>query len=236
MGTRTLSWNLVLRALFLDGDAYDRLRDDDNPFIEGLFLVIAIGFGTALLSLIGQVLAWASIPDLNAIKQVVWDAYQRAPWWSEVTRDPAALEGFRLGWEWSWRIISALSPSPLTGALRIVIWPLLSLLGWLIYGTLGHLFARLLGGQGSLNQTLGTTALAFSPLLLRGLGIIPFLTLGGAVNTWQLICRYKAIRSAHRLPWTRAFWATLLPFVVYLLFWLVIGGLAVVLIAVVARR
>ena len=42
MGVRTLSLALALRALFLHDDAYDRLRDDDNPFIEGLFLVVLL--------------------------------------------------------------------------------------------------------------------------------------------------------------------------------------------------
>ena len=51
------------------------------------------------------------------------------------------------------------------------------------------------------------------------------------MNTWQLILRYKALRTAHTLSWGRAFWATLLPFVVYLLFWLVLGGFAAAVIA-----
>ena len=62
MGHRTLSLGLVLRALFLDSDAYAELRDDDNPFVEGLFLLVIIGILTALLNLIGQLLAWASTP------------------------------------------------------------------------------------------------------------------------------------------------------------------------------
>ncbi len=35
MGHRTLSLALIWRALFLDADAYEDLRDDDNPFVEG---------------------------------------------------------------------------------------------------------------------------------------------------------------------------------------------------------
>jgi len=93
-----------------------------------------------------------------------------------------------------------------------------------------------LRGTGSLNQTLGTTALAFSPLLLRGLGFIPFFAIGGAINTWQLICRYKALRSVHGLSWGRTFWATVLPFVVYLLLWLLLGGLGAAVIAAAVRR
>jgi hypothetical protein len=58
MGYRTLSLGLVLRALFLDTSAYDAMRDDDNPFVEGAFLVVVVGALTALLSLVGQLIAF----------------------------------------------------------------------------------------------------------------------------------------------------------------------------------
>ncbi len=70
-------------------------------------------------------------------------------------------------------------------------------------------------------------------MLLRGLGFIPYFTIGGVLNTWQLILRYKALRTAHQLPWGRAFWATVLPFVAYLLFGLLFWGLAAALIVAV---
>jgi hypothetical protein len=115
--------------------------------------------------------------------------------------------------------------------LNIVLWPVLGLLGWLLYGLLAFAFARSLRGVGSLNQTLGTTALAVSPLILRGLGAIPFLTVGTVLGTWQLICRYKALRAVHRLSWQRTAWATILPFAVYLLFWLLMAGAGALVIA-----
>jgi hypothetical protein len=238
MGYRTLSLNLVFRALFLDSDAYDQLRDDDNPFIEGLFLVVIIAAGTAVLNLIGQFLAWASIPQMGAIKQVVWEALQGTPWWGVMTANPQALRAFQGVWDLNWQIFPKLfgAPDPGVAALNILIWPLTAVVGWLIYGVLAHLFAKLLSGTGSLNETLGTTALGFSPLLFRGLGFIPFFVVGSAIATWQLICRYKAVRSAHRLSWGRAFWATLLPFAVYLLFWLFLGGIGAVIVAVLAGR
>jgi hypothetical protein len=94
MGHRTLSLNLVLRALFLDDDAYARLRDDDNPFVEGLFLIVIIGVATAVLALIGQLLAWASIPNMSAIKEIVLQNLQRMSWWPLMAASPGALEQF----------------------------------------------------------------------------------------------------------------------------------------------
>jgi hypothetical protein len=225
MGHRTLSLNLVLRALFLDGDAYAELRDDDNPFIEGLFLLVIIGVVTAVLGLLGQLLAWASTPDLNAIKEIVLQNLQRMSWWPLMAASPGGLEQFQRWYDLGWQIFPALfgAPSPARAAFNIVAWPAGMLLSWLFYGILAHLFARLFRGTGTLGQTFGTTALAWTPLLLRGLEIVPFLVIGGVLSTWQLICRYKAIRMAHKLSWGAAFWATLLPFLVYLLLWIGLG-------------
>lgn len=236
MGHRTLSLALVYRALFLDGEAFEELRDDDNPFVEGLFLVVLIGVLTALLSLVGQALAWASSPSVDAVKQVVLAALQQQPRWAQFIADAGGAALFQRGWDAVWQVFPGLLGTPAldVAALNLLAWPFAAVLSWLVYGVLAHLFARLLGGQGVLNRTLGVTALAYTPLLLRGLGFIPFLVIGGAIQTWQLILRYKALRTAHGLPWTRAMAATLLPFVVYLMFWLLLGGVAAAALAVLA--
>jgi hypothetical protein len=238
MGHRTLSVRVVLRALFLDAAAYDEMRDDDNPFIEGAFLIVLVGVATALLNLVGQVLAWASTPNMDAVKQVVLNAYRQMPWFSSIANNPQALAEFNRYWDWGWQIFPRLfgAPDPAAAALNILTWPVLALLAWLVYGLLVFVFARLLHGLGTLNQTLGTTALAVTPLLLRGFGLIPFLTIGALLNTWQLLCRYRAVRSAHRLSVGRAAWATILPFAVYLLLWLIVGGIGVLILSALARR
>lgn len=236
MGHRTLSLALVFRALFLDSEAFEELRDDDNPFVEGLFLVVVIGVITALLNLVGRALAWAAVPDSAAVKQVVLAALQRQPEWATLTADPGAAALIQRLLDIDWQALPGLfgASQPTTAVLNVLIWPLSAMLSWLVYGVLAHIFARLLGGQGSLNHTLGTTALAFTPLLLRGLGFIPFFYLGGVLQTWQLILRYKALRTAHGLPWTRALWATLLPFGVFLAFALLLGAVVAAIVALLA--
>ena len=238
MGHRTLTLNLVLQALFLDGDAYDELRDDDNPFAEGLFLVVIIAAGVALLSYVGQLLAWISIPPMESIKEVILRTLQQMPWWATMAENPQAYESFLQSWDAGWRAFPALfgAPDPLRGAASIIIMPLTAVLGWLVYGLLAHAFARLFKGAGTLNQTLGTTALAYTPWLFYGLGVIPFFVVGGVLGTWQLICRYKAIRSTHRLSWGAAFWATLFPYLIYGLLAALAGGvLAGVMVLVMGR-
>ncbi len=225
MGHRTLSLALVFRALFLDSEAFDELRDDDNPFVEGLFLLVLIGVIAAVLALIGQVLAWGSVPRVEAIQGVVLSALQQQPWWAAVSGDPQALSVFQQIWDAAWRIFPPLfgAPDPSRAALNLLVWPIWLVLSWLVYTLLAHGFARLLGGRGSFNMALGTTALSFTPFLINGLSLVPFVVFGGVLNTWQLLLRYKAVRSAHGLPWGRAAAATLLPYLVYLVVWILVG-------------
>jgi hypothetical protein len=238
MGHRTISLALVFRALFLDSEAFDELRDDDNPFVEGMFLLVLIGLGAAVLALVGQVLAWGSVPHIDAIRDIVLANLQQQAWWPAVGGNSASSAVFQRLWDLGWRVFPALfgAPDPGRAALNLLVWPIWLVLSWLVYALLAHGFARSLGGHGSLRGALGTAALSFTPFLLNGLGIVPFVVFGGALNTWQLILRYKAVRSAHALPWGRSLAATLLPYVVYLLFWLLLGSAFAFIVAAIVGR
>jgi hypothetical protein len=96
------------------------------------------------------------------------------------------------------------------------------IVNWLIFGLLAHALARLLGGKGTLNQTLGTTALAAAPQLLNVFGVLPFVVVAG-IGTWTMLCRYMAIRTTHDLSWSRAVWATILPPIILGLIFALIG-------------
>jgi len=235
MGYRTLSLDLVLRALFLDDRAFDQLRDDDNPFVEGLFLIVIIALLTALLALVGEALAWAGSPDMADVKQIILEMLRQSPWWSSIAPNPQALSSFQQTWDTAWRVLPPLfgAPNPAGAAGNLLGWPIFAVISWLVYGTLAHLFARLFHGTGAFRQTLGVTALAFTPWLFHGLELIPYLVLGGFVATWQLLLRYRAIRSVHGLSWSRAMWATLLPFLLLVALAVLFGSAFAVLIAVI---
>ena len=238
MGHRTLSLALVLRALFLDSEAFDELRDDDDPFVEGLFLLVIIGLVAAALALVGQVLAWGSVPHIDAIRDVVLNNLEQQPWWPAIGSNPGVLAVFQRIWDAGWRVLPPLFGAPDLGraALNLLVWPIWLVLSWLVYALLAHGFARWLGGRGSLRGALGTAALSFTPFLLNGLSIVPFVVFGGVLNTWQLILRYKAVRSAHALPWGRSVAATLLPYLVYLVLWLLLGTALVLVVAAIVGR
>ncbi len=238
MGHRTLSLALVFRALFLDSEAFDELRDDDDPLVEGLFLLVLIGVLAAALALVGQVLAWGSVPRTEAIRDLVLTGLQQQSWWPAIAGNPETLAVFTRIWDVGWQVFPPLfgAPDPGRWALNLLVWPIWLVLSWLVYALLAHGFARLLGGRGTLRSSLGAASLAFTPFLFHGLSLVPFVVFGGVLNTWQLLLRYKALRSAHRLSWSRSLVATLFPYVVYLVVWLLLGLLLALVAAAVARR
>jgi len=142
---------------------------------------------------------------------------------------------FSQQYELWWRVFPALfgAPDITNAALKIVTLPLGLAFVWLLYGLLAHLFARLLGGQEGLSQTLGCTALAVAPQLLNLATFLPYVAVGSVVSTWTLLCRYVALKTCHRLTWGRALAATLLPYIVFLVvvsFITCLGGAAAALI------
>lgn len=205
------TFQLLWDALFLQHSAYEDLRKDNNPFVEGLFIVVVVGVTVAVASAIGAALEWASSPNLAELQQVILSHLQRMPWW-ETARlaNPQFDQQFMQAWTAIWQTVGSLSPSPLAAAAGIVTRPLGMVVGWLVFGVLAYVVARLLGGTGTLNQTLGTTALATAPQLLLVFTALPFVAVAG-VGTWTLLCRYMALRTAHELTWPRAVWATILP-------------------------
>lgn len=209
VGTLRLGWN----ALLLKDKAYEEMRSDPNPVVKGLILIVVVGLAVALLGFVGNVLEWASMPDLNEIKDTTFYYMTRMPWWEEASEDPEFERIFEQVWDWSWRFATTLSPSLGGAALNIIFTPLGLIVRWLIYGLLAYLFARSLGGAGDLSETLGVLALAVAPQALNALSFFPYVAVGGVVSIWGILCAYLGLKIAHKLPWHRALWATLLPFI-----------------------
>jgi len=223
---------LVARALFLRTDAYEELREVRNPFVEGLFIIVIVGIVIAIAGFVGTALEWASIPDLGQIKDVVYQGLIQMPWYQQmVEQSPGFTDIFKRQYEWGWNIFPRLFGAPDLGsaAAKIILTPLSLIIGWLIYGLLAHLFSRLLRGEANLSQTLGCTALAVAPQLLHLTTLLPFVTAGSVVGTWALICRYVALKQAHRLTWGRAFWATVLPILTLWLLGLILASTGIII-------
>lgn len=215
-----LGWN----ALLLREDAYRRMRAVANPVVKGLIFVVVIGLAIALIGLVGDVLEWATTPNLDAVRRTVYDSLTRMDWWSMMADSPEFVQQFNTLYDLGWRIAYALgAPNLGASALGIVLMPLGLVIRWLIYGLLATLFARWLGGTGDLSETLGVLALAAAPQAINVFTLLPYVTTGWLIPVWGILCAYVGLKTAHNLPWHRAVWATLLPFLLALaVLWL--GG------------
>jgi len=221
---------LCPRALLLQDEAYLAMRELASPFLKGLVLLLVVGILVSAVTIAGETLEWATTPDLAAMKDVVLQGLERMDWYQKTSANSPSFEStFRQQYDMGWRIVPYLFgvPNPIGAAVGVITIPLWLGVSWLLFGLLGYLFGRLLGGQATLDQTLGCTALAVAPQLLGLARLLPYVEIGGAITIWTLLCNYLALRNAQRLSSGRAFWATLLPFILLILLTLLLlGGLA----------
>lgn len=200
---------LVGKALVLEADPFLTMIEDDNPWVEGLFLVTCVGVLVGAAQLVGGLLTTASLPDIVAVREAVFQAGSQLMPLTVPAAQPDALDGLlRGGWEWL-----AGYAGYQGGLVRLffALWtPLALILQWLVLGITSHVAARALGGEGTLVQTLGTTALAAAPQTLGVLAAVPFVSVSGLLLTgWGLLIAYRAVAITHELPWQRAALAVL---------------------------
>jgi len=227
-------WN----ALLLKDEAYEEMREAANPFLQGLIMIVVIGLVIALLNLIGTGLEWASIPNMGEIRDTVFRYMTQMPWYKELLRDvPDFPETFRWWYDLSWQIFPRTfgAPDLATAGVGVIGTPLSLVVRWIAYGLLAYMAARILGGSGDLSQTLGVLALAVAPQALRALTLLPFLELGGLVRVWGVLCAYMGLKTAHKLSWGRAVWATLLPYLLVVAILILTGCLGTAILGAVAR-
>ncbi|NJP04634.1 MAG: YIP1 family protein [Chloroflexaceae bacterium] len=213
---------LAIGGLFLETETYRQQRDAADSLQRGAMLVALIGIAVGLATLIGTTIEALVTPSREAIEQTVYQHLTGMPWYqnlSEAEPDfPAAFDEY-------FQVITPIviqltngDPDILTGFASVFVLPMFYLLGWLVYGSLAHAIACMFGGQGGFGQTLGCFALAWSANLLNLVQIVPFAQVAGTLLL-GLIASYIAIREAHELSPSRAFWAiVLVPLVVFVLF------------------
>jgi hypothetical protein len=189
----------------------------------------------ALFGLAGTLVEVASTPDLGEIKDIVFRYIPQMPGWDQAP--PDFVEQFQTWFDRGWQFFPRLFGAPDLGgaALGIVTIPLGLVIRWIIYGLLAFVFARWLGGTGSLSETLGVLALAVAPQVLNVLTLLPFVEMGSLVSVWGILCAYFGLKVAHKLPWGRAAWATLLPFILAFALLVFLGCLGTAIFGAVVR-
>lgn len=222
MNTIGDTFRRAIDALLLRDDAYEAMRDSPSPFWRGFVFILVVGVVVALVGLVGAALTTYTSPDLGAIEEAVREGILDMPWVDQVppSARPEVLRQFEQSYALGWQIARTFTPSMTNALINIVLNPVALIVGWLLYGVLAFVVARILGGRGTLGETYGATALAAAPRMLAVVNVAPYVQTAG-LGIWALLCNYLALKNAHRLsPW-RGFWATLLP--ILLLFLFVIG-------------
>jgi hypothetical protein len=201
------------KALVFEADPFIVMIDDDEPWQEGLFMTVLVGFLIGLAQWIGGLLMTASLPPSNAVLALILQAFRTAGFSPDTA---ARIEGVvNNGWHWL-GFFSGYG-SGWAGLWMLIGVPLFLVLQWLLFGLIGHMVAKGMGGVGALDQTLGAMALMVAPQALLLFRVIPFVSVSGALLfVWSLLVAYRAMEVAHQLPWRRAAWATVIPALVIL--------------------
>ena len=221
---------LVGKALVLEAEPFLTLAEDDNPWVEGLFLVTCVGVLLGGAHLVGGLLLTASLPPADAVREALLLSVQQLA--AQLgAGDPAQVEAtFQQIWKWVAGLIGYQG-----GAARFffaLLEPIRLVVQWFVLALVIHGAARLLGGRGRVVQTLGTTALAVAPQILGVLTVIPFVSVSGLLlGTWALLIAYRAVEVTHDLSWQRSALAVLAAPAVLVLISFFVGAFSAFLLA-----
>lgn len=185
------------KALLLEPDPFVEMVDDDNPWIEGLFLCACIGVLVAVAQLIGSLLLTASLPPSDALLNTVLQTLRQGTAAGETLFE--IERALRNGWP----LLLAFSGYDSVGfrLLTLATTPLGLIGHWLLFGFVSHLLARAAGGQGTLAQTLGALALSNASRLLYLFTVIPFVSVAAVlIHVWGILIAFRGLEVAHELP------------------------------------
>ncbi len=202
---------MVGKALVLEGEPFLTMADDDEPWLEGLFLIVVLGLLIGLAKFVGGLLLTVSLPPSDAMIEALAQAWRQIGGPFAQAAGVETVETF-LRQQWSLVALATGSGGGWARLLVFIIAPALLLAQWLLYGLVGHGIARLMGGKASVSQTLGTTALMVAPQTFLLFDVVPFVTVSAVmIGVWSLLIFYRALQIAHDLPWQKAVWAAVLP-------------------------
>jgi len=223
---------LAREALLLNEDAYAVVRDSSSSLWRGfaallwIFLIVLVSRVLALIFGLLTTPRWDILQEQFYTQLTNLGFYQ-----AQAQQSPEFVNQFRWGYTGLWEGLRLLGGYPsVTGTVALIVSMLIYLLvGWLIYGLVVHVLARWLGGQASLGQTLGALALAYAPLLLTVIVIVP----GARVPAFLIfllifVTRFQAIKTVHGLTPGYSLTALTAPYLIslVLLVGLVMFGLA----------
>ncbi len=211
---------LMRGALMLDTKTLTDLKASPDVFRKGIMVLLGVGLTvgivTGLVAMI-QALMTDPLKEVDAVRSAMQQyAVQFMP--------PAAYQefsqNFEMGLNIGRRIVTetkAPLPRPVTVIFQqvgaIISYPFGWLGSLLFYGVLVHIFAKLLGGKGTIAQMYGVTSLTVVPHLLDALGWVPCLgaVLGLVGWAWGVGVYVKGTSIAQEMSIGKGILAALMP-------------------------
>lgn len=216
---------LIGKALVLEAQPFEVMADDDEPWMEGIVLILAVGLMLGVAQVVGGLLLTGVMPPANAVLSALLNGWQEFSTRLALSADAAAAGEASLRQAWA-------TSQWLTGyeqgwptLLRIVFTPLGLILQWVVATAVIFVVARGFGGRGTFNQTLGASALMVAPQVLLTLQILPFVSVSSLlIAVWSMLILYRAVEVAHNLPWRQAAVTAATPYALLVLL-LAAGGM-----------
>lgn len=227
------------------GPAFSGLDERRDAFLHGLLIVLVIGLVVGLPGLIGDVVAGLRPVDVEAELDKAMSGMdqfveQMKPYLGNMPGGAMdeiigqIKENMRFGFDIVRKVegLSTFLPKPIDRTFQAIgKWASKPFAGsglplgaatlgtWLGYGIWVMLFAKLLGGRGTLTGFFGATALYAVPHTLSFFAFIPVLggILSFAAYLWGLAIYVKGTAVGHHLSIERALLAALLPALIALL-------------------
>ncbi len=228
---------LMRGALMLDTKTLADLKASPDVFRKGIMVLLGVGLTVGIVTGLVAMIQGLLTDPLKEMDSVRSTMQQYAGQFMPPVAYQEFSQNFEMGLNIGRRIVTetrAPLPRPVTVIFQQVGAMLSYPFGWLgsllFYGVLVHIFAKLLGGKGTIAQMYGVTSLTVVPHLLDALGWVPCLgaVLGIVGWAWGVGVYVKGTSVAEEMSIGKGILAVLMPIIV--LAFLILGLIALVLI------
>lgn len=191
---------IAFRATLFDARAFTAVNSDDNPFMRGFLALLVVLVVVAVARLLGMGLDILTMPRVNVLQQQILTAITNTNYYASlIAQTPEFADRFAETYGNIWNLIRLFGGYPSTPGLLGVLLSILGILGsWLMFSSLSYLIARWFGTKVAYNRALGVMALAYAPILLTAIAVIPGASMPlGLIFALTLIAKFFAIRELY---------------------------------------
>jgi hypothetical protein len=211
---------LAWRSTWLDGRSYQAVDLDPEPLKRGFFALLVALAVAAVSRLIGIGLGLLTLPKVGIIQEQLYEAIVSTTYYMQLVQEsPEFPAQFSAGYVALWDLIRLIGGYPSYAGLGSSLLSLLSVLGsWLSFASLSYLIARWLGAGTDYKRALGVFALAYTPIMLTAVEMIPGASVAGLlIFALVLVAKFLAAREVYELSPGASLAVIVLPYVLGLI-------------------